>query len=112
MKEISHPSGYGGNGNHANPMPQVIYLPGGGKIRIPSSVVEPSPPHQRAQRATTPKPVEVAQHQFPDGTKLRLMADPKDPTRTLFAVWRGGDVQLREEFEYDNVVYKPPKRDD
>jgi hypothetical protein len=89
-----------------------MHLPGGRKAQVPGRDTKGLDRRHFGQARTVAKPVEVAVRQFPDGTKLRLICDPDDPTRTMFAVWRDGGVQLQEEFEYGRVVFRPPRRDD
>ncbi len=46
-----------------------------------------------------------------DGSLIDFVQDPQNPTRTLFAIWKGGRVTYRESLEYGGKTLIPPPRD-
>jgi hypothetical protein len=46
-----------------------------------------------------------------DGSLIDFVEDPKNPKRTLLALWNGGEVDYRERLEYEGQTLIPPPRE-
>src|SRR5579863_1706509 len=72
-----------------------------------------STPGSSAANPKVPGPsmiVEIDFRELADGTLLEMIQDPNDPTKSLLAVSKNGQVHLAEKFELGNQVLVPLPR--
>ena len=60
---------------------------------------------------TSSVPIEIDFRQLDDGSRLELIEDPADPTKTKLAVFDGVQVQLVSQFEYHGNIFVPIVRE-
>lgn len=87
--------------------PLVIHLPGGGVVHLSSD--EPAGKRRASGAERKPKPKEFA-GSWIGGTPVELVEDQKNPSRLLFAVPRGLDIELVDHIEEGGSIWVPPAR--
>jgi len=112
MTDDIHKSDNGKNRNQQVRVPALVNLPTGRQALVRRGSVEKFGRGQHDPRPASQKAIEIAFRNFPDGTRLRVICHPQDPTRTVLAIRREGLIELVERFEYGPEVYVPPRRED
>jgi hypothetical protein len=110
-QEINKP-GNGNKGSARTGRPPGIHLPNGRQVLASHHEAKIVDQWPSAVKAMAKKPVEIATRDFPDGTRVRLICDPKNQTRTMFAAWRAGHVDYVDKLAYKGEAFVPPRADD
>jgi hypothetical protein len=112
MNKATHPSGNGNRNATSESHPAIIHLPSGKGIATTDHIPQKAGRSLRLPKPAPKKPIEITARDFPDGTRLRLIRDPKNPSRTLFAVWRSGRIDYLEKYVHGDETFVPLNSDD